>query len=97
MKKAQKKAWKNLFWRWILPLYIAWQVGYNMSDQSYLSKYSRQSEEFKRAVVCYKESRNFDNEMLTFEIQCHFDALRKYLEMKDYAKKLERKLKRNGL
>lgn len=93
LSKYRKKVLKNLFLRWILPLYLAWQCGYNMSDNQYLNKYSHQSECMRRLVLANKESLDDQRDFSMFSYKLYIQYLNKYIEMRDYAYKLENKLK----
>lgn len=96
MNKAQKKLWKRLIFRWILPLYIAWQCGYNMQNNKYLYKYMHESDLVHHYVKIMHDTHLQDMEMNHFTEAVWIQEVNKYIEMRDYARKLERKLKKNG-
>lgn len=92
MRKTQKEAWRVLIFRWILPLYFAWQCGYNMSDNSYMSKYLHEVDLVHHYVKVMHDTHERDTEFTMFELECSMRDRHRLIEVRDYAYSLEDKL-----
>ena len=92
MKASTKKAWKSLLFRWIIPLYVAWQCGFNMSNNEYLYKYLHEVDLVHHYVKVMHDTHEDDMEWVMFELKNSTKDRWRLIEVRDYAYKLEDRL-----
>ena len=95
LTKKQKKELidfiKYLFFRWILPLYIAWQCGYNMCDMPGEAKFYHEAYLVTRYVKMIDDIHEKDSELISFIERKYIKKSNENLELRKKINKLEHK------